>query len=350
MNSSYLSFLIQCDPQLNIVNALWYQPVTFLSPYQKSFPEIFVESDRNKIREVASQALHQDKILACEETFQVLTPEKSVSLCLMAMGDKLLIHGLEDSAGSPEIPRPVFRDLVHRFMQVVRFSDKEIYTESEQMIRSQFEQIQKLNNNLVNLQRQLQKTNHQLNRANQDLNNRLVKDALTGLVSRYQYREEIEKLIAADPDSKGIFVFIDLDEFKSINDTYGHRQGDGYLKAFAGCLNALPFDSKICIRIAGDEFGVYLHGYTSVTPEVIHHIWKMLIISANKICSDPNWNLPPFRCCAGMAVYGQDTRDIFDLIDYADFAMYQAKKSGKNTFRSFDRIQYLKEKAEQEKE
>lgn len=119
------------------------------------------------------------------------------------MGDKLLIHGLDTAVLSPEFPVAILQELVHRFMKVVHLSDKELFTESDQMVRSQFEQIQKLNNNLVNLQRQLQKTNQQLNRANQDLNNRLVKDALTGLISRYQYREEIEKLIRTDPESSG---------------------------------------------------------------------------------------------------------------------------------------------------
>ena len=181
---------------------MWW-PYRLPCPYRQSFPDLFIESDRDRIRVLAEEAFSQHRILACEETFRTITPETSVSICLMAMGDKLLVHGLDTAVLSPEFPVAILQELVHRFMKVVHLSDKELFTESDQMVRSQFEQIQKLNNNLVNLQRQLQKTNQQLNRANQDLNNRLVMDALTGLISRYQYREEIEKLIRTDPESQG---------------------------------------------------------------------------------------------------------------------------------------------------
>ena len=106
----------------------------------------------------------------------------------------------------------------------------------------------------------------------------------------------------------------------------------------------------ICMRIAGDEFGLYLHGFSSVSQNQIQPIWETLRDHLKSRAEEPDWNLPPFQCCAGMAVYGQDTKNIFDLIDYADYAMYQDKKSCKNNYRSFIKKQYLLEKAELEQE
>lgn len=91
----------------------------------------------------------------------------------------------------------------------------------------QFGKIQTLNNELINTRRLLEKANAQLNTLNETLNNRLVKDALTGLVSRYQYRAEMEFFIAKNPGKPGVFTFMDitLDNFKGVNDNYGHGAG-----------------------------------------------------------------------------------------------------------------------------
>jgi PleD family two-component response regulator len=142
-----------------------------------------------------------------------------------------------------------------RFMEALKASDTDFMTGNEPVIREQFVKIQKLNSDLVNTQRQLKKANSALNRLNQDLNNRLVRDALTGLVSRYQYRQEIELAISRAPEKRGIFTFVDLDDFKRINDTYGHAAGDRYLKEFADRLGRLPFDSLICMRSPATSSG-----------------------------------------------------------------------------------------------
>ena len=184
-----------------------------------------------------------------------------------------------------------------------------------------------------------------LNRVNRDLDNRLVRDALTGLVSRYQYRQEIELAISLAPEKRGIFTFVDLDDFKRINDTYGHAAGDRYLKEFADRLGRLPFENIICMRIAGDEFGFYIHGYDTVEKADIRAIWdrmKELVLKRPVQLGDVQEKV---FCSAGMAVYGRDTENVYELIEYADFAMYEAKKSGKNSFSEFDPERYRKAKA-----
>ncbi|MFA6783922.1 MAG: diguanylate cyclase, partial [Sphaerochaeta sp.] len=133
--------------------------------------------------------------------------------------------------------------------------------EGNPITSNNFEQIQLLNNELVNAQRKLQKANIQLKHLNEELNNRLVKDPLTSLVRCYQYRSEIDRTISLQPKMLGLFAFIDIDDFKHINDTLGHAAGDQYLMEFARRLQSLDFGmATICMRIAGDEFGLYLHG------------------------------------------------------------------------------------------
>ena len=340
MDKEYASFLLQCDEKMNITNTFWYRPVYLISPYQRNLLDLFSDSDKNKVEDVVLKAFTKDEILSFEGLVKLASPDVDIALCVMASGDKLLVHGIQFSVLGDKENADVVKDLVHGFMKVIKDSDTELITENETMIRYQFEQIQKLNNELLNMQRQVKKANSKLNKLNKDLSNRLVKDALTGLVSRYQYREEIELTIGGSPEKQGIFTFLDIDDFKGINDTLGHRAGDDFLKEFAARLLKLPFENMICMRIAGDEFGLYIHGYETVTEEDIAEIWtqiKKLVLSAPIILESGERAI---NCSAGMSVYGKDTVDIYDLIEYADFAMYEAKNSGKNSYSQFNSDRY----------
>lgn len=202
-----------------------------------------------------------------------------------------------------------------------------------------FENIQKLNNSLINKQRELSKVNQELNRVNSILNNRLVKDPLTKLVSRYQYRDEILMQMDKHPDNYGLFWFVDVDDFKHINDTYGHRIGDHVLVEIANRLKTLPFDHTTKMRIAGDEFGLYMSNIASIGQEQIdsyystfkNHTTSPIVVEDITI---------QVTFSVGIAIFHQDTDELHVLIDYADFAMYQAKQQGKNKYKLFNKNQY----------
>lgn len=276
MDKEYVSFLLQCDEKMNITNTFWYRPIYLISPYQRNLLDLFSDIDKSKVKDVVLRTFTKDEILSCEGLLNLASPDVDIALCMMSSGDKLLIHGIQFSVLGDKENAGVVKDLVHRFMKVIKDSDTDLLSENETMIRYQFEQIQKLNNELLNMQRQVKKANSKLNKLNKDLSNRLVKDALTGLVSRYQYREEIELTIGRSPEKQGIFTFLDIDDFKGINDTLGHRAGDDFLKEFAARLLQLPFENMICMRIAGDEFGLYIHGYDNVTEEDIAQVWTQI--------------------------------------------------------------------------
>lgn len=206
----------------------------------------------------------------------------------------------------------------------------------------QLEEFHALNNELINTKRLLQKSNAKLSALNTTLEGRLVKDALTGLVSRYQYWTEIEKMIQNHSNQFGVFVFIDLDGFKSVNDTFGHSAGDQFLVEFGKRLNSIEIKENIKIRIAGDEFALYIHGYDSIDHDCIEAIWEK--ISARVLYGpiEVNGIMIPVSVSCGMAVFGKDTNSIGQLIEYADFAMYQSKKSGKGRYTLFNQSEYTK--------
>jgi len=345
MENSKSSFLVVVDDKFNINMTFWYEPAYLISPYQKSLKDLIDERDWNKLEKRIRQVSMNEEILSCEESFRLSTGESEVSLCMLKMHDQVLVHGMDTTFLCSGSDCEVIRHHIHRFMNVIKDSQSEVFlaSDNDRMVREQFEEIQSLNSNLLNMQRQVQKANIMMNQLNIDLTNRLVKDSLTGLVSRYQYREEIELLISENPTHYGIFAFIDLDDFKSVNDTYGHRAGDVFLKEFADRLVKLPFENMICMRIAGDEFGVYIHGYDTVTIEEMRKIW---ILMKDTVLHKPiriSGTELPVSFSVGMSVYNKDTTEIYDLIEHADFAMYEAKNSGKNGY-SFFNAEHYKDK------
>ena len=341
VDSISTAFILRANKMGQILRVYWHQPIYLVSPFQKNVADLFIPDHEALIKDMLERAFQEKEAMFCQRALTIRSPEAQVSACFMASNDSVLITGLDLISLHIEHAEPVIKDMIFQMFKLIQGEDETLITDDERLARAQFEKIQKLNNDLLNMQRQLRKANAKLKQLNDDLNNRLVKDELTGLVSRYQYRTEIDMRIKAQPEKKGIFTFIDIDQFKQVNDQHGHRTGDVYLKSFARRLQALPFPDKICMRISGDEFGLYIHGYEQVLPEDISAIWQEIRrhVTGQPIEAD-GLKLSIF-CSAGMAVYGEDTTEIYDLIEYADFAMYQAKRSGKNAYHRFSHEQYL---------
>lgn len=340
MQSSLTTFLIKCDKSGQIIKIYWYQPVYFISPFQKHLSDLFDESVLNDLDQLICDAVETKNILTRSIKLHLRSPQSAVSVRILSIENQLLILGLDGDILTSEQADSHNGYIISEFMRNILASESENTGKRESTIRMQFEQIQKLNNKMINTQRELSRVNAEINRLNRYLNNRLVKDELTGLVSRYQYREEIEICIRSQPKKLGIFTFIDIDNFKKINDTYGHRAGDDFLKIFSNRLLQIDFNNKICMRISGDEFGLYIHGFDSIEEIDVLNIWKEI---ETRVLFEPamiEGAAIPVRLSAGMAIYGLDTFEIYDLIEYADFAMYQAKKLGKNTFQRFDKNLY----------
>jgi diguanylate cyclase (GGDEF)-like protein len=276
-------------------------------------------------------------------TSQIILSEGivSVAVFIIHLNGAVSILILDGSALDVKSHDACFR-IYNDYINLMREEFRKLSRKANSEEVNKLQEFHQLNNELINTKRLLQKSNAKLNSLNVALEGRLVKDALTGLVSRYQYWSAIEQMIQSHSNRLGVFVFIDLDGFKSVNDTFGHSAGDQFLIEFGRRLNSIDMDETIKIRIAGDEFALYIHGYEEIKHDTIEEIWEKI---NSKVLFGPievNGIMIPVSVSCGMAVYGQDTDNIGQLIEYADFAMYKSKKSGKGRYTLFKQSEYIK--------
>jgi len=262
-----------------------------------------------------------------------------VSVYALKVQDSVMVMGFNDEQEKEAIFFQ-FIKIYNSFVNSTRKEYKKLISEREESVRFKFEEIQVLNNELTNTKRLLEKTVAQLNLANSVLKKHLIFDSLTGLIGRYQYWAQVQAEIIAEPEKFGVFIFIDIDDFKYINDTYGHTFGDQYLIEFAKRMQTFPSKESIKIRMGGDEFALYYHGFDHVDNATIQTIWEEI---QEYVISQPikiDEFVLPVSLSAGMAVYGKDAFDIATLIEYADFAMYQTKRHGKSGYTLFDQATF----------
>lgn len=343
MKDNRVSLLFKIDRTGIVRDVFWSDPIYLISITGKSFYEVFDCMGESITTGVLSGIGRQEGKVITLKGCRLLESGFPVICSVVALRESTLVIATDFTTAANGGSLEVHSELIHRFLlQLSRWMESPSTVYKPQSV-GDYQQIQILNNELVNTHRRLEKANAQLNRLNEELHNRLVQDALTGLVSRYQYRSEIEQCIAKDPKALGIFAFIDIDSFKSINDTYGHAVGDAFLVGFANRLKKIEMQlPTICMRIAGDEFGLYIHGLQSVDNQYLEAFWQQFseVLMGKPIMADAH--ALPVSCSMGIAVYGQDTDNIYTLIEYADFAMYQAKYHGKRGYRRFDSEVYAK--------
>ena len=175
-------------------------------------------------------------------------------------------------------------------------------------------------------------------------------DNLTGLASRTYYHERIDSLIknAGRRNEQFAFLFLDLDDFKEINDHFGHHIGDQFLNAIAHRLKFIAREIDFIARLGGDEFCIILDniddddGVTEVANRCLLKINQPLLLSNNH-------QIIP-KVSIGIAVFPRDGQNERELIKAADTAMYSAKQAGKQcyVFHSHDMAQKAKERREKE--
>lgn len=160
-------------------------------------------------------------------------------------------------------------------------------------------------------------------------------DVLTQLLNRKAFVEKAEKLIDSKPDKIGALVFCDLDNLKRVNDTYGHNYGDKYIKAAADLFNIFSLYNALVARISGDEFAIFIYGYDdeSEIHQIIDYVFKQ---TENSAIDLPDGNRQKISSSKGISWYPRNSKSIVELVKYADFAMYQVKKSTKNGIKEFD--------------
>jgi diguanylate cyclase (GGDEF)-like protein len=156
-------------------------------------------------------------------------------------------------------------------------------------------------------------------------------DQITGLANRTQFHKELPRAAerAKRQGTNIAVVFLDLDDFKVVNDTLGHDVGDHLLRSAAERLTSGLRKGDFICRLGGDEFTVILEGITALRTAV-QVVTK--IIDALARVHDVDGHSLRIGVSAGIALYPAQTEDLGDLLRYADIAMYQAKNAGKNDY------------------
>ena len=161
-------------------------------------------------------------------------------------------------------------------------------------------------------------------------------DALTGLPNRSLFLDRLNQSFshAARHSKKLSLLFIDLDNFKWINDTYGHAAGDAVLRTTASSLTASIRDEDTAARIGGDEFAlILLDTYQRKDIELVSG--KILAALAHGARFE-DLNIP-IRASVGASIYPDDGSDGDALMRQADSAMYMAKSAGGHCLRFFEK-------------
>ncbi len=160
------------------------------------------------------------------------------------------------------------------------------------------------------------------------------RDALTGLYNRHRFNEELSRMIADAQrhDSRVALLFFDLDDFKYINDTFGHRAGDAMLIRVAGEVAGQVRRNELFSRLGGDEFAILV---PDISDEMLRVLAERITRAIAMVRFQYEGQSLRLTSSLGIAVFPEHADNAEDLIARADTAMYQAKETGKNAWRIY---------------
>ncbi len=165
-----------------------------------------------------------------------------------------------------------------------------------------------------------------------EMENLTITDELTGVMNRRGFERELKRVLATAHryEETGILVYVDLDDFKPINDTFGHAAGDAVLRKVAELLKANTRAHDTVGRLGGDEFSVIL----------ARTDWEKGLVRAEMLGRIVNeamvqWNHCPITIRASLGLQSYDgSETAADLIHHADQAMYEVKRERSATDRA----------------
>ncbi len=180
----------------------------------------------------------------------------------------------------------------------------------------------------------LAKTFTRLEEEREDLYKLSRTDTLSGLANRNYLHEKVDEIIAQHQREEKEFalLFLDLDHFKSINDSLGHDIGDELLKKIAHAIHNILRGNDFVARIGGDEFVIVLTHYDDEFEliEIVKRIQEQLM---------KPWQIQTFpihvTSSIGITTYPKDGKDMLTLMKNADIAMYEAKEKGRQGYHFF---------------
>lgn len=187
---------------------------------------------------------------------------------------------------------------------------------------------------LVMLGFRLQKSVLALKDSEEQIRYRANYDSLTDLPNRLNFVEHLNEAVSRNRRNPGhtVLMFIDLDRFKTINDTLGHDFGDELIRQVATRIGAVIRETDIVSRLGGDEFTVLLPDMTDeihasiIAKNILASLAEPFMLYGHEVYSSAS---------IGITICPDDGEDANTLLKNADMAMYEAKDQGRNTFRFF---------------
>jgi len=162
------------------------------------------------------------------------------------------------------------------------------------------------------------------------------RDSLTKLYNREMTENLVnDRLVHLEPGEKGVLFLLDIDNFKKINDEFGHMAGDGFLRAVTEAIRADFRGDDVLGRVGGDEFVIFLHGAMSIdaiekrAQRIIDIFMRLPVEAAGGI-----------TCSMGIVATGKNSAVYAELLPKADEALYSAKNRGKNRYRMYGDDKY----------
>lgn len=165
-----------------------------------------------------------------------------------------------------------------------------------------------------------------LRRAEEELLFLAHHDSLTGLTNRSLFNDRLDSALrAAHRHRNGLaLLFLDVDEFKSINDTHGHAMGDRVLSTIARRLESCVRETDTVARMGGDEFTVLLTDIQS--DEAVSNKVDQIVAAMKEPLGAEFDGIRMPSCSIGVAIYPKDGQDVDTLLSHADDSMYRRKK------------------------
>lgn len=267
-----------------------------------------------------------------DKMLEVLGDDIAVFECVFGMNYYFFSDKMRNMLSMDEIEWNYYLDNKQELLQLIREIDESKDENEVVFFRGKYLEMQlcKVEKELVGViidQTKEITRRYKLEDELKESEKKLGVDALTGVLNRGGFESQVKKFLEESQD-EGVLIAFDLDNFKTINDTLGHPEGDKVLQIFANCLKGMFRMGDIVGRIGGDEFSVFMT--TPMAEKMAEHKIQVVQEKINE-CLGEYHDVYGVSVSAGV-VFAKKGEDYKELYQKVDEALYVAKKGGKDCY------------------
>lgn len=336
---------IETKPRLLIVDDVSDNRAILLRRFERrGFEVVEADGGRKALELIATQSFDVilldvmmpeiDGIEVLKRIRETFTPVELPVIMVTAKSESADIVGALELHANDYVTKPVdFPIALARVnVQLERKRGNELLTQAKAQLEHR---VEERTSELVEINRKLEGEILQRQRSEEEARYMAFHDALTGLANRSLFRGALENLLKQQIEpGKGVAIlFIDLDGFKSVNDTLGHSIGDLLLKQVASEFRDILKDEDLIARLGGDEFAI-LHTCDAELKSAIALAEKVISVASRQRTIESQ--VITVGASVGIVTTLDAAEDPNTLLKNADLAMYRAKSDGRGMYRIFD--------------